>query len=291
MPAAHFAFEAIGTQWQIDIYDYPPHQEGSLLLEKIKNRIAEFDKNYSRFRADSFVSCISKTTGTFTLPSDAQPLFDVYQKIYRLTDGAVTPLIGHLMEEAGYDANYSLATRELHRPPTWEEALDYHFPQLSIKKPVLLDVGAAGKGYSIDIIAGLLRAEDINSFCIDAGADIVYRNQKPEPLRIGLEHPENLNQAIGVANILNASICGSAGNRRTWRNFHHIIDPHTLASPRHILATWAIADTTLLADALATCLFFTPATKLLTEFNFQYVIMYADHSVEVSKEFEGEIFS
>lgn len=282
-----FTFEAIGTHWQIDIID---PGDFSFLLEKIKARIAEFDKNYSRFRPDSLVSTMARAAGEYTLPADAPPLFDTYQKLYRLTDGAVTPLIGQVMVEAGYDADYSLVPHELHHPPAWEEVIEYQFPRLTLKQPALLDFGAAGKGYLIDLVAEVLAAEGVTAYCIDAGADILYHHTKPEPLRVGLEDPNDSAQVVGVANILNNSICGSAGNRRTWADFHHIVDPHTLTSPRHILATWAIAPAGLLADALATALFFVPAATLTPHFQFEYVIMYANHTVERSSGFSGELF-
>lgn len=291
MPVASFDFEAIGTAWHLDIFDYPPAGEGSLLLKQIHERIAQFDRNYSRFRTDSLVADMARASGTYQLPPDAQPLFDLYQTMYRLTDGLMTPLIGNVMVEAGYDATYSLIPKELHHPPLWEEALEYRFPELLIKKPALLDIGALGKGYLIDIVGTMLSTQGLTSFSIDAGGDILHRDPTQQPLKIGLENPSNTSQIIGVAELRNASICGSAGNRRAWDRFHHIINPRTLESPRHILATWAVATTALLADAIATGLFFVPAEKLRAVFPFEYVIVYADQSVELSPEFPGTLFA
>ena len=143
-----------------------------------------------------------------------------------------------------------------------------------------------------DIIDEMIADYGISSRCVEAGGDMVYHNPSQEPLRVGLEHPEDASLAIGVALVHDGhSICGSAGNRRSWGQYHHIINPKTLESPRHILAVWAIANTTILADMLTSCLFFVPPQKLLTQFAFEYVIMYADHSVEHSPGFKGEIFS
>ncbi len=291
MSAAAFTFEAIGSRWQIDVYDYPQTLEGSLLLDKIKARCETYDRTYSRFRADSFVTEMSRTAGDYTLPPDGQALLDLYHDFYDLTNGVVTPLIGHVLVEAGYDATYSLVPGVLHHPPTWNEALDYNFPRLTIKKPVLLDVGAFGKGHLIDIIAEILFVHGIRSFCIDAGGDIRHTHERGESIQIGLENPLDTSQAIGIATITNKSICGSAGNRRAWDRFHHIIDPRTLESPRHILATWAIADTTILADALATSLFFASPAELSAHYRFEYVIMYADGSAARSPGFPGELFT
>lgn len=291
MSDAKFIFEGIGTHWQVDISDEISEAEKQILLHTIKERVAIYDRDYSRFRGDSLVTEMSKAAGEYILPADAKPLFDTYQKFYHLTNEAVTPLIGSVMEEAGYDAIYSLQPQALHSPPKWEDALEYAFPKLIIKKPVLLDIGAAGKGYLIDIVSDILRSSGIKSFCVDAGGDIFCENEKNESLRVGLENPNNVEQVIGVANIVNQSICGSAGNRRVWGEFHHIINPHTLQSPHDVVATWVVAPTTLLADILTTCLFFVPRNTLMGVENFEYVIMYADNSIEKSAHFPGEFFT
>lgn len=285
-----FAFEAIGTHWKIDIHDDLSDQARSDIFSCVQDRIETYDKNYSRFRADSLVTEMSQRAGVFTLPDDAKPLFDLYEKLFKLTNGLVTPLIGNLLSSAGYDATYSFKTKPLHVPPTWDEALGYAFPKLEIKQPVLLDVGAAGKGYLIDLIAEFLLTLDLHSFVINAGGDILHVCPDNVLTRVALEDPCDTTKAIGVVQIGRESICGSAGNRRVWESFHHIINPFTLTSPNHISAVWVIANSALLADALTTCLFFTEPEILAKEFDFQYVILRADYSVDVSKNFKGELF-
>ncbi len=284
-----FDFEAIGTHWNIRINDILSDAQSEILLAHIRTRIDTFDRDYSRFRADSLVTRMSKEAGIYTLPEDARTMLDVYHALYTLTGGLLTPLIGQVISDAGYDAAYSLKSKTLQKPPSWDDVLDYSYPSLTVKKPALLDFGAAGKGYLVDIVTELLQDKGITSGSVDAGGDMrVFGTQ--EPLRIGLEHPEDTTKAIGVALIKNRSICGSAGNRRAWGEFHHIISPETLSSVRTVLAVWIVADTALLADALATCLFFVPPQMLLKHYQFEYLTMYKDHSIEHSKEFPAELF-
>lgn len=285
------SFEAIGTHWKIDIEHNPPLLLGADLFRTIHARIEAFDQAYSRFRPDSLVTKMSLVAGAYSLPPDGKLLLDTYQDLYKITNGAVTPLIGQTMAEAGYDPSYSLVPKTLHAPPTWDETLEYNFPHLHIRKPTMLDFGAAGKGYLVDIISKIIQDYGFTSFCIDAGGDIVYRYNGEKKLQVGLEHPNDASTVIGIANLNNNSICGSAGNRRTWGNFTHIINPYTRTSPTHILATWVIADTALIADALATCLFFVPSSTLKPHYNFHYVIMFENQTVEVSPDFPGEIFT
>jgi thiamine biosynthesis lipoprotein len=285
-----FGFEAIGTQWQI-IIEQPVNQTLLTdLITAIKARIERFDQHYSRFRSDSLVSSMAQKAGNYKLPEDAKPLFDLYRQLYDISEGRMTPLIGQLLVDAGYDAKYSLQPKALQATPKWSEALDYKFPELMVKQPVLLDLGAAGKGYLVDIVGRLIEAAGITQFCINAGGDILSHNVSAKLSKIGLEHPLELDQAIGLAKVSSGSLCGSAGNRRTWGGFHHIINPHTKNSPDHILAAWVVADTTLLADGLATALFFTEAPKLKDYFDFEHALISRDLSLEYSTNFPAEFF-
>ncbi len=288
--ASRFDFEAIGTLWQIDIYESLSSENEAGLFSLLKERIAVFDKAYSRFRADSLVTQISKQSGNYILPDDALPMMSLYQDLYKLTDGLFTPLIGQVLVDAGYDAEYSLTKKKiLQIPLKWEEVFTYSHPYLNTKIPVLLDFGACGKGYLIDLVAEVLEKNNISSYCIDAGGDILHKNNVP--MRVGLENPDNETEAIGVVTLQNQSICGSAGNRRKWEGFHHIIDPKKLSSPTHILSVWVVAERALLADALTTCLFFVEPKILLDKYTFTYCILYSDFSIAKSANFQGEMFT
>lgn len=291
-----FEFEAIGTHWQIDINEEISEEKSRELLLKIKSRIDIFDKDYSRFRADSLVTKMSHNSGEFIFPTDADQMISLYKKVYNITDGLVTPLIGQVLSDAGYDAKYSLVPKALSRPDSWDDILNWQNPKLILKKPALLDFGACGKGYLVDIVSEILEEGGVQSYCVDAGGDMRYRHlvtasPSQEFLRVGLENPSDISEIIGVVNLKNQSLCGSSGNRRAWANFHHIINPKTLSSPRDISAVWVVAETTILADILTTALFFVSPEVLSDSFNFEYLIIYPDFSMKKSMGFNAEIFT
>lgn len=291
MNSLRFEFEAIGTRWVIDIYESSSFPEEDSLLSEIKKFIDDFDYIYSRFNKRSLVTQISQKKGEYIFPKSADEVFSLSRRLYALTQGTFTPLIGNLMEDAGYGADYSLKKRELFKPPYWDDVISYNDSTqvLTVKKPVLLDFGALGKGYLVDLVAGFLRKKGFKYFCIDAGGDIYFSGRKNR-LKIGLEHPGNTRQVIGVADILNQSICGSSGNRRKWEDLHHIINPKTLSAAKDVLAVWVIADSAVLADGLATCLFLAQPDIFQREFKFEYLRIFPDYSMDKSKNFPAEIY-
>jgi thiamine biosynthesis lipoprotein len=290
MTLVSFEFEAIGTHWKID-FDNTSVYSPADIEAQIRNRIDIFDKVYSRFREDSLVTQISKQAGEFEFPADAEKLFGIYKSTYLATGGLVTPLIGNVISDAGYDASYSLVPKNVSSPYAWEEVLTYNHPVLEVKQKVILDFGAAGKGYLVDIVGELLLNLGINNFFIDAGSDMLTMGVMGEDEKIGLEDPENFNRVIGVVQIKNQSLCASAGNRRKWDKYTHIINPKSLESPKDILATWVVADEAVVADAVATCLFFVSPEDLVSQFKFEHLILYADRSVNMSNNFPAQLFT
>jgi FAD:protein FMN transferase len=282
---ASLRFDAIGAPWQIDTAEpLDPVTEAA-----VHSRIEDFDRTWSRFRDDSLVTRVATTAGVHEFPADAPALFALYRALYGATDGAVTPLVGRALERLGYDRAYSLRpTGPAVRVPDWDDSVAWDGHALTTVSPVVVDVGAAGKGYLVDIVGDILTSSGIRDFLIDASGDLLHAGSGSA--RIALEHPLDSTSAIGVANVSNASLCASASNRRAWGDAHHILDAATGLPTRDVIATWAIAPTALVADGLATALFFTSADRLAAVADFTYVRMFADGRVEHSAEFDGELF-
>ena len=96
---------------------------------------------------------------------------------------------------------------------------------------------------------------------------------------------------IGVVELRDRALCASAVNRRAWGDgLHHVLDARTGEPTRGVVATWTMAESTALADGLATALFFTSGARLTEAFDFQFVRMFVDGRVEQSTDFPGTIF-
>ncbi len=300
-------FDALGTAWSISTpIELPP-----AVLARLHRRVEDFDLAYSRFRPDSLISRLAVTGGVCELPEDAAPLLAFYRKLYEITAGRVSPLVGNVLVHLGYDADYSLRRRPGHTSaPAWDDVLSVDGSVLTASEPVLLDLGAAGKGYLVDLLAEILVDAGFAEYLIDGSGDIARSG--PDVCRVGLEHPADPCKAIGVANLHNGVLCGSATNRRSWgTGLHHIIDPATGEPTTGIEATWVatargpgrlmasdpaggravITHPAMVADGLATALFLAEPSCLAPYFDFTYVRMFESGAVDHSADFDGELFT
>jgi FAD:protein FMN transferase len=289
-----FRFGALGTEWEIATGE--PLDDA--LRQLILKRINDFERTYSRFRDDSLVAHVAAAHegGRFLFPEDSIVLFDLYDRLYEATAGAVDPLVGRRLELLGYDRTYSLtpvpaAVREAEAlaRPTWSSDVIREGTALITPAPLVIDVGAAGKGYLVDLVAEMLRAAGVTDYVIDGSGDL--RHSGRSPIRVGLEHPLDPALVIGVSNLRDAALCASAVNRRAWADgLHHVLDARTGDSVHDVVATWVAAEDAATADGLATALFVTAPEKLAQTFSFAYVRMFADGRAEVSENFDGHFF-
>lgn len=285
-----FRFSAIGTGWQIDTDQ--PIREG--LREAILAVAEDFDRFWSRFRRDSQVTQIAHAPGggRFEFPARDLPLLELYDRLVDATGGAVDPLVGRDLELLGYDATYTLtpdldALQRRTRRDAWRN-LDRADTTITTDHPVLIDVGAAGKGFLVDLIADILDRDGIRSFLVDGSGDL--RHHGPEPVTVGLEHPTRAGRVIGTVPLKDTALCASATTRRAWgEGLHHVLDGRTGRPVSDVVATWAITTDAATADGLATALFVTEPDQLAS-FPFSWVRMLADGRVQWSNDFPGDLF-
>ena len=282
-------FDAIGTTWEIVAERRLP----TAVRDEVSSHIDEFDRTWSRFRADSAVSALGRTAGTIPAPADAVPMLDALAALSEATAGAVNPLIGASLDALGYDAGYTFHDQgPLPAPSGWQQVLTWKEGRLALTEPATIDVGALGKGRLVDLVLGILTRTETGDLTVDAGGDLAVRGR---PQRIGLEHPFDPRRAIGVWEVTDAALCASAVNRRAWPSaagttLHHVLDARTGQPVRTIAATWAVATDAMTADAVATALFFDGGPRLAREWGVDWVRMTTDGRVEWSPGCRADLF-
>ena len=282
-----FRFDGIGTRWEIST----PRPLDAGVRARLLAVVERYDGDWSRFRSDSTVSAMAREPGRYELPAEAADLGRLYRSLYDITGGAMTPLIGGSLERLGYDAAYSLRPAGSALPaPRWEDVLAWEGNVLTTSAPLVLDIGAAGKGQLVDLLASELRSCGVDSFVIDASGDLLHRG--PDPVSVALEQPYDPARAIGTVPLAGGALCASASNRRAWGDgLHHVLDGTTGLPVSTAVATWTMAESTMVADALATALFFVPGSELERSFDFSWLTVFSDGSAAYSAGFEGTLFS
>lgn len=300
-------FEGIGTQWRVDT---PQSRPGSLTAALLA-RVEQFDRDWSRFRTDSLVAEIARRPGRHRLPAEAEPLLDLYERLFEASLGTVNPLVGSSLEQLGYGGGLGIGSQpsghsssghssSSHlstgpadaRPtpaPNWASQVLREGRWLTTMQPLVLDVGAAGKGLLVDLLSDILLEAGVSEHVVDGSGDLLHRGSGA--LRVALEHPLDPTRAVGVVELRGAALAASASNRRRWGGrWHHIIDATTGAPVEDVLATWVVADRAMVADGVATALF-TTAPERLAGFEVEWVRMWASGRLEASAGFEGELFA
>lgn len=288
-----WAFEAIGTQWEVDT-TWPLDAE---VQADVLDVVEQFDRTWSRFRDDSIVTAMAREPGSYDV-RDGDTLLGLYDELHAATDGAVTPLVGRSLEELGYDAGYTLEdTGRTTVPDDWAEVrrdgtLVVDRETVSTSRPLLLDVGAAGKGLLVDMVASVLQGNGVNQATVDASGDLYCVGSAP--IRVALEHPGDPTRAIGVVAVEpEQALCASAVNRRTWGDgLHHVVDGRTGRPAYDVVATWVLIDQSCMrADGLATAHFFADPEVLLDLDPHHFVRIHADGRVLRSPDLPGELFT
>ncbi len=286
-----FRYESMGTHWAVTLWDTMSDAAFADMQQTIEKRSYDFDHTFSRFIKNSFIWSLTEKMGIVEVPKDLVNMLQLYETLYDATSGHCNPLIGFTISDLGYDADYSLMPKNTIRPvPPLHEALsiidDTH---IELRASVLIDLGALGKGYFVDVIATYLKEKNIARFLVNGSGDIYYQGNGT-PIRAGLEHPDDPTKAIGVLELMQGALCASAGNRRRWAMYQHTINPFSLTSPEEIIATWVMAESTALADGLATCLFMTEPESLDNVLSFEYCLLNKEYKIKNSASFTAEFF-
>lgn len=280
-------FEAIGTGWTLTTVD----PLAPSLVDRVRELVDGYDATWSRFRGDSGVARVARGE-TVDLGPTAPALLDLLGDLARRTGGAVDPCVAASLEHLGYGPGGGLRAADGHLPAPAARIVRTG-TLVTVDPPAMLDVGSAGKGQLVDLVHAELAAAGHAGALVDAGGDIRVSGN---PLRVALEHPFDPTAAVGVVEVVDGAIAGSAVNRRAWnveggRRLHHVLDARTGEPVASVAATWVLADTALLADALATALFFVDPEALAGVGGFRYVRMRTDGIADWSPDLPGEVFT
>lgn len=210
----------------------------------------------------------SELRGLSTRPTEpvavSEVLFAAVQfalEVARESGGAFDPTIGARMEARGFDRDYRTG-----RPgrsgvvadagACWTDVLlDGERRTITLRRPLLLDLGAVAKGLAIDL--ALRELAGFTGAAIEAGGDVAVRGPNPEGTawRIGIRHPRRPEGVCTVLCLRDAAVCTSGDYERRAPppdGGSHLLDPRTGRPVDAMASCSVVAPSAMLADALST---------------------------------------
>ena len=239
----------------------------------------------SRFEEESELMRLSAQTAVPVPVSDL--LFEAVRfglHVAAASGGAFDPTVGAAMMHRGFDREHRTG-RRVRRPrrhvratradaarapaamppnealpaPSYRDVLlDETRRTITLRRPLVLDLGAVAKGLAVDLAARELAP--FRDFAVSAGGDLFLGGMNPGGQRwtVGIRHPRRPGELIASVSVSNQAVCTSGDYERPAPDGaagHHILDARVGASPPATASVTVIAPTAMLADALATAAF------------------------------------
>jgi thiamine biosynthesis lipoprotein len=231
-------------------------------VERAVDWFRHVEAHCSRFDENSEVSRLARCVGTPLHVTET--LFQTVQFALALaaeTDGAFDPTVGRRMEARGFDREYRTGA-VVHTDIGAPDDASYHDVHLDVDRrtitldrPLMLDLGAVAKGLAVDMAARELAP--CENFAIDAGGDLFLagHNADGNAWSVGIRHPRDATALLDTLRVSNAAVCTSGDYERTsptLEDEHHIMDPRTGHSARHVASVTVVAPVAMVADGLGT---------------------------------------
>lgn len=260
------SFVAMGTEVRFQIVE-PGAELRSAALDAAVARAEHWfhhvERTCSRFDETSELRLLCAQIDVAVRVSDL--LFEAVQfalAVADASDGAFDPTIGATIESRGFDRNHRTGMQTQHatanaRTATYADVeLDTATQSITLRKPLLLDLGAVAKGLAIDMAERELAP--LKNFMIDAGGDLYVggHNIEGERWHIGIRHPRVPDSFAYTIRATDCAVCTSGDYERSGNDgLHHLMDARTQSIADSLASVTVTAPSALVADALATAAF------------------------------------
>jgi thiamine biosynthesis lipoprotein len=237
-------WRALGTQVELAVVRPDLLDDAVRLAERLLDRV---DRACSRFRSDSDLVRANAAAGRWVKVD--RLLVDAVAAAVRAAEatcGLVDPTLGRPMAAIGYDrdlddvragrvdpASFRLSPAPP-RPGAWRRIGLDPAGGLCVPDGTALDLGATGKGFAADLVAGNLALEFGCGVVVSLGGDVAVAGDPPRA-EDGVGWPVSVGDADAgpTQTVLldSGGLATSSTRRRVWRHggllVHHLLDPAT----------------------------------------------------------------
>jgi thiamine biosynthesis lipoprotein len=269
-----FSGKTMGTTYHIKIVA-GILENTKMLKNEIDMRLDEINKSMSTFRKDSEISRFNahQTVGEkFRISDDFYNVMTVAKTIYEETagawDGTVKPLVdlwGFGKSENKHTIPEKAQIAALLDKIGFDNIEIFADHYLSKRNPsITLDLASIAKGYGVDQVAAVIRANGIKDFLVEIGGEVFASGLRRDKKkwRIGINKPQKsapFDQVYKVVELQDKGFATSGDYRNYFevnqKRFSHVIDPRNgYPVDNSVVSVSIIANTCTFADGLATAI-------------------------------------
>jgi thiamine biosynthesis lipoprotein len=267
-----FARDAMAVEFQVllNAQEHEHAPESAVLaldlVERLEAQLTVYRDSsaVSRLNKIAFGSPVTVEPQLFALLQLGQKLAQTTAGAYDMTSGPLSKLWGfyrrqgRMPDEAEISATLvRVGYRKLHLD---DSNLSVRFESAGME----INLGGIGKGYALDRMAELLRADGVDNFMLHGGQSSVLAagsrsGAAPRGWSVGLAHPLKPGERLFEFRLQNQAL-GTSGSGTQFfhhggKRYGHILDPRTGRPAEGVLSSTVLAPSAAEADALSTAFY------------------------------------
>ena len=262
--------QAMGTIFTVVAYGPNSAYLGEV-ADQAFQEIDRLDDEMSNYKPQSELSAINREAYRQKVVVDPE-LFKLLEDSIRYSEesgGDFDITVGPLMKAWGFFRGWghlpspSELARVRKRIGYQHVNLDVAARTIRFDEPgIEIDLGAIAKGYAVDRVVKILRAEGIKQALVSSGTSSIYALGSPpgeQGWKISVRNPLDRTKAACVLRLQNLSLSVSGGFEKFFelggKIYAHIMNPHTGIPVQNMLMTVVVSPSGTDSDALSTSFF------------------------------------
>lgn len=298
-PYRHDSF-TFDTLVSITIYDVNGNSTAEEICKGASGMLNALDDTLSRTKSDSLITRINDNAYSSAVDVDAATynMLKTCTQLSDLTDGAFDITLGNISDMWGFGKENAVKPgdtelKKLAGRKNYENIVFNYYEQTVAfsSDGFSIDLGAAAKGYAMDMMDTYLRDSGVTSAVVDFGGSILtIGDNNGESWNITITSDET-NSPVGTLKVNEGYIATSNGAKRFVEydgvKYHHIIDPDTsYPADSGVKSCTVYSESGLISDALSTAFFVMGADKtaeFYSKYNIaEYIITLTDGTIITS---------
>lgn len=256
----------MGTSVSVQLWadDRP---RGEAAMAAVMAEMQRIERAYSPHRSDSELSLLNALAGQQPVRV-SEELFELVIRALsfsRLSRGAFDisyAAAGRLYDYRAGVAPDDAALQRAVEVIGWQhiEAVPMTRTLRFARPGMAIDLGGFAKGHAVDRSVAILQRHGIRHALVSAGGDSrVLGDRRGRPWTVAIRDPRNGEGIVAVLPLEDVALSTSGDYERFFERdgvrHHHLLDPRTGRSPRHVRSVTIVAEDGLTAEALGKTVF------------------------------------